>query len=130
MSMEVYKSFARFRLLALANIKSKRKPEQVLVDIDKELKRICNSIIKGYTLSNAPEYPVAETYRPYKYFDITWSTINNEFDLNVVITRGSSSINITEANWSQFMMWCNKWKIDKPAEIEQCEDVRFYMNWW
>lgn len=130
MSTSVYKDFARFRILSLLNIKSKRTPDKVLADIDKELKRICNSVIKGYTLSSHPDYPVGETYRPYKYFDITWSDISNEFDLNVVITRGSSSITITEENWTQFMVWCTKWKKAKPETIEQCEDVQFYLNWW
>lgn len=129
MSIQNYKEFAKFRVLTLSNIKTKRTTDLVLKDIDKELRRISNSIVKGYTLPNYnPNNQPG--YKPYKYFEISWSEIENEFDLNVVITRGAISLVITPDNWASFDVWCSKWKKEKPKTLAECEMLNFYDRWW
>ncbi|AEV89736.1 hypothetical protein OBP_299 [Pseudomonas phage OBP] len=130
MVFEDYIKFAKFRIHTLNDIKSKRTPKAILHDIDKEMTRICNSIKKGYTLGSIRQDVMNGLYRPYRYFDITWTAINNDRDLSVVITRGTSSITITEENWSKFCMWCNHWNVERPATMEACDDVNYYNRWW
>lgn len=130
MVFDSYIQFAKFRVHTVHDIKSKRSKEAVFKDIDKEMTRICNSIQKGYTLGSIRHDVLSGLYRPYRYFDITWTEINNDRDLNVVITRGSSSITVTEDNWGQFCMWCTKWKVKRPSTLDECDDINFYTRWW
>lgn len=129
-AFDEYIKFAKFRLNTLRDIKSKRHNKLVLRDIDKEMTRIANSINRGYTLGSIREDVLTGLYRPYRYFDITWSEINNDRDLNVVITRGSHSITVTDENWSQFRTWCCLWKVTRPETFEECENPEFYSRWW
>lgn len=127
---DLYKYFSQFRVNVHGTIKSKRAPELVYRDIDKTLARIANSIAKGYTLSN--EFRLFEgEYRPYPYFEITWSEIKNERNMEVVISRGDMSITITQERWSKFYIWATKWNIPKPVNLLECEDIeQFYSRWW
>ncbi|EBY9763872.1 hypothetical protein D5W64_12235 [Salmonella enterica subsp. enterica serovar Saintpaul] len=127
---EMYKHFSEFRVNVHGTIKSKRDPKLVYRDIDKTLARIANSIKKGYTLPNQVR-PCEAEYRPYPYFEITWSEINNDRNFEVVISRGVMSIMINQDNWSKFYIWATKWNIRKPENLLECEDVmQFYMRWW
>lgn len=127
---ELYILFSKFRVNTFNSIKSKRRPELVLRDIDKTLTRIANSIEKGYTLSNRFDVWNNEEYRPYPYFKITWSEINDPRDMTVTITRGALSITITQEIWSKFHTWATKWKVEKPVTLEACEDINYYTRWW
>lgn len=130
MVFDDYINFAKFRVHTVNDIKTKRSRDKVFKDIDKEMTRICNSIKKGYTLGSIRDDVLGGLYRPYRYFDITWSNINNDRDLNVVITRGTSSITVTEDNWNQFCMWCNHWNVKRPSTPNECLDISFYSRWW
>lgn len=134
MSLENYKRFSLFRVNTLNSITTKRKKEDVLKDIDYTLGRIANSIQKGYTLSN--QHVGDDDYRPYPYFNIAWSSINNDRDLVVRISRrvpkvcSIYTLEINEDNWYQFLMWATKWKVKKPETLSECEDNDFYQRWW
>lgn len=134
MSLENYKRFSLFRVNTLNSITTKRKKEDVLKDIDYTLGRIANSIQKGYTLSN--QHVGVDDYRPYPYFNIAWSSINNDRDLVVRISRrvpkvcSIYTLEINEDNWYQFLMWATKWKVKKPETLSECEDNDFYQRWW
>lgn len=126
----LYKHFSQFRVHVHGTIKSKRAPELVYRDIDRTLARIAKSITRGYTLSN--EARLFETeYRPYPYFEITWSEINNPRNMHVEISRGDMKLVITQENFQKFFIWACKWNIEKPFNLLECEDFeRFYMRWW
>lgn len=126
---DLYIKFAEFRVNTFNSIKSKRSAELVYRDIDKVFVRIANSINKGYTLSNRHDVFYGE-YRPYPYFEITWSRINTDRDLVVTITRNDFSLTITEDSWNKFIVWCTKWKPAKPATLEACKDTNYYTRWW
>ena len=127
---DLYIEFSKFRVNTFNSIKSKRKAELVFKDIDKTLTRIANSIHKGYTLANRFSPFDHQEYRPYPYFEITWSEIDNPRNMTVTITRGVFSITITQDSWSKFHVWATKWKAIKPVTLEECDDINFYTRWW
>jgi len=145
MENDYYKEFSRFRVNTLHSIKSKRDPKHIFRDIDKELVRIANSINKGYTLGAIRYKDYNELYRPYRYFEITWTRIEmelantlgvrqidfyNSASLDVVIARGDLRLRITEENWTKFFVWATQWKAAKPKTLEECEVEDFYKRWW
>lgn len=125
----LYQLFSEFRVLTFNSIKSKRRDELVFRDIDAVFTRIANSIQKGYTLQNKYD-PFYGEYRPYPYFKITWSRIDNDRSLQVTITRKDFSLTITEDSWSKFIVWCTKWRVSKPSTMEACKDTNYYIRWW
>lgn len=141
METDIYKTFARFRVLTMMSIKTKRHPSLVFKDIDKEMVRICNSINKSRTLGPIKTIAPGEIYRPYRYFDITHTDINNSLgmkqvdlghraSLNVVIARNDFKIEINDENWTKFWIWATQWNVTRPSTLEECEDISFYTRWW
>lgn len=148
MQNDFYKDVAKLRLITADGImqRSKRAREAILKSVDAELTRIANSVKKGYTLGPNRMEEVGEFYRPYKYFNIKLTVIQDltEFEshgvkiqhalyapeMTVKITRGDFTLTITEENINQLHVWCNHWKAVKPNTIEECDDDKFYMRWW
>lgn len=126
---DLYILFSEFRVMTFNSIKSKRSDALVFRDIDKVFTRIANSIEKGYTLSNKYD-PFYGEYRPYPYFKIIWSRIDNDRSMMVTISRQDFSLTITEESWSKFIVWCTKWKVAKPTTMEACKDINHYTRWW
>lgn len=143
--IDIYKSFARFRVLTMMSIKSKRSADAIFKDIDKEMVRLCNSINKSYTLGAICSKGPGEVYRPYRYFDVTHTDIHTGITekfgirqaelgdraaMNVTITRNNFKIQITEENWTKFYIWATKWNVERPKTLEECENIEFYTRWW
>jgi len=132
MGNNLYKDYAKFRVRTCESImeRSKRSSDKIYKDIDKEMLRIANSIQRGYTLGSIRHDVEKGEYRPYRYFDITFTDIHNPLNLSVTIERNGYAITITEDSLSEFVVWCTKWKVKKPETIDQCLDDSFYSRWW
>ncbi|QYN80091.1 hypothetical protein PQD71_gp235 [Kosakonia phage Kc263] len=143
--IDIYKQFARFRVLTMMSIKSKRSAEAIFKDIDKEMVRLANTINKSYTLGPVRITAPGELYRPYRYFNITHTDIEDKIPMQfglrqvdiaryaamtVVIARNDFKIEINDENWSKFFIWATKWKVARPKTLEECEDNNFYTRWW
>lgn len=145
MENDFYKEFARFRVLTMLSIKSKRSSDLIFRDIDKEMARIANSISKSYTLGQIRTTGGNELYRPYRYFDVVHTDIKrdiaNKFNmrqaelghraaLNVTIRRNDFKLEINDENWTKFWIWATKWNVSRPKTLEECEWDEFYTRWW
>jgi len=152
MESDFYKELARLRIYTINSVleRSKRSSKQISADLDKELTRIANSIQNGYTLGAQRMSAMGELYRPYKYLNVSMTSINHpELSvvkqerqwkniykdthppaIHVVITRGSCSVTVTDENINKLIAWCKSWRIRKPDTLEECEDESFYRRWW
>lgn len=149
---DFYKKLARFRVHTVNAVRrrSKRSSKLISQSFDEELTRIANSIQNGYTLGPQRMSAMGELYRPYKYLDVSVTSINHpELSVNqpdrrwkniykpthppaihVVITRGSYSITVTDENIGKLIAWCKGWRVTKPETLAECEDESFYQRWW
>lgn len=152
MESDFYKKLAKLRVYTISSIleRSKRSRNQISDSFDKELTRIANSIKNGYTLGSQRINAMGETYRPYKYLNLTetiidhpelsveqpdrrWKDIYKATHppaIQVTITRGSCSVTVTEENINKLLVWCNDWRKHKPETLDECEDEDFYQAWW
>lgn len=152
MESDFYKELAKLRVYTVNSVleRSKRSSKQVSEDFDKELTRIANSIQNGYTLGAQRMSAMGELYRPYKYLNVTMTSINHP-ELSVVqpdrkwkniykpthppaicvvITRGSVSVTVTDETISKLIAWSKSWRKQKPTTFEECEQDHFYQQWW
>lgn len=145
MESNFYKQFARFRVLTMMSIKSKRSADAIFKDIDKEMVRLANTINKSYTLGPIRVTAPGELYRPYRYFNVTHTDIETKIPMqfgicqidlahhaamNVIIARNDFKIVINDENWTKFFVWATQWKAAKPKTLEECEVEDFYRRWW
>lgn len=152
MESDFYKELARLRIYTAkaVRVRSKRSMRMILQSFDEELTRIANSIKNGYTLGAQRVNAMGETYRPYKYLNLTetviehpelsvvqqdrrWKDIYKDTHppaIQVTITRGQSSVVVTEENINKLLAWCTGWRKRKPETLEECEDESFYQHWW
>lgn len=152
MESDFYKELARFRLGTINSVRrrSKRTYNLICRSFDEELTRIANSIQNGYTLGPQRMSAMGELYRPYKYLNVSMTSINHPElsvtgqdrqwkdiykathppSIQVVISRGSYSVTVTDENINKLLAWCKSWRIRKPDTFEECEDESFYQRWW